>query len=305
MRTALATLVVIALAAVAFAAPPLLEALACGPIEGSVFLVITGIALACAASESTGATAVASGALGAWVAAMVGLASPVAAGATLLLAAYADRILRSRGSAARAAQAVLALIAGALGSAIVEGHASSPAGIRLVALGVASVLSTLPRLVDADDAIAHALDGVAARVPEPARTVLANGAELRRSVRDVPLAPDAAQRVRRTWRSLLTLAEARLRLERARHAVVTPARPPTPDPAPAPAPARGTRPADAVVAMVERRIAEHVTALTRAYDAADSARAAELGLDDADLRGTENVGDALEDVSDALVDLQS
>ena len=303
MRTALATLVVIALAAVAFAAPALLEALACGPIEGSVVLVVTGLALACAASESTSASAVASGALGAWVAAMVGLASPVAAGATLLLAAYADRVLRGRGSTARAAQAILALIAGALGAAIVEGHASSPAGIRLVALGVASVLATLPRLVDADDAIAHALDGIAARVPEPSRTVLANGAELRRSVRDVPLARDAALRVRRTWRSLLTLAEARLRLERARRAVVTPARFPTP--APVPAPARGTRPTDAVVAMVERRLAEHVTALTRAYDAADSARAAELGLDDADLRGTENVGDALEDVSDALVDLQS
>jgi hypothetical protein len=54
--------------------------------------------------------------------------------------------------------------------------------------------------------------------------------------------------------------------------------------------------------MVDQRIGEHVTALTRAYTAIDTARAAEVGLDDAALRGVETVGDSLEEVSKAMVE---
>jgi hypothetical protein len=56
--------------------------------------------------------------------------------------------------------------------------------------------------------------------------------------------------------------------------------------------------------MVDTRIAEHVAALARAYTAVDAARAAELGLDDAALRNAEDIGESLEEVSRAIVDVQ-
>ncbi len=284
----------LACAAAVFGAAPLVGRLE--PAAGALVLVALGVALACAASGGTSGMAVACGALGAFAAAAVATLSPAVAGAVILGAAYAERTTRARGGPARAAHAGVALVAGALGGALGASYDGAALGLRAIALAVAAVIASLPLLVDVDDRVAHALDALAGRVRDPARASLRQGAELRRSVRDVPLERAAASRVRRTWSALQKLAEARLRLERA-HAP----RPPrvtvtTPRPA---------SPGDAVLHMVDRRIAEHVAALTRAYDAADSARAAEIGLDDADLRSVESVGDALEDTSEALIDVQS
>jgi hypothetical protein len=59
-----------------------------------------------------------------------------------------------------------------------------------------------------------------------------------------------------------------------------------------------------VLGMVDQRLAEHVTILSKAYTAVDTARAAAVGLDDADLRTIESMGDSLEDVSRAMVEVK-
>lgn len=50
------------------------------------------------------------------------------------------------------------------------------------------------------------------------------------------------------------------------------------------------------------RITEHVTALTRAYTAVDTAKAAEISLDDAALRSAETIGESFEEVSKVIAE---
>jgi hypothetical protein len=116
--------------------------------------------------------------------------------------------------------------------------------------------------------------------------------------------------VKKTWQSLLRLAEARVRLERTRpktlvriaelEAAPASASVTAPNTALAPAPSAS----DAVLGMVDQRLSEHVTILSKAYTAVDTARAAAVGLDDADLRTIESMGDSLEDVSRAMVEVK-
>jgi hypothetical protein len=54
--------------------------------------------------------------------------------------------------------------------------------------------------------------------------------------------------------------------------------------------------------MVDTKIADHVTALSRAYTAVDTVHAAELGLDDAALKNVEVAGESLDEASRAIVD---
>src|SRR5262249_23473311 len=152
--------------------------------------------------------------------------------------------------------------------------------VLAVAVVVCSVLVGLPFFVDADDPVAHALGVAAFDVPEPVRAILREGAELRRHASEVPLDVETESRVRSTWRSLLKLAEARVRLSRA--------------------PVAAGTPAEAVVKMVDEKIRDHVVALARAYTAVDTARAAKLGLDDTALKDVETVGESLEEVSNAM-----
>jgi hypothetical protein len=56
--------------------------------------------------------------------------------------------------------------------------------------------------------------------------------------------------------------------------------------------------------MVDQRLTEHVTVLSKAYTAVDTARAAAIGLEDADLRTVDSMGDSLEDVSRAMVEVK-
>jgi hypothetical protein len=151
------------------------------------------------------------------------------------------------------------------------------------------VVATIPHVVSADDLVASALDGVAREVGEPAKGALAAGADLRRNADDALLDRATSRAVRRTWRVLVRLAEARLRVQRSRamHAV----------------PSRGT--AEGVLAMLDARISDHVAAIARAYSAVDTVRAAELGLDDAALRAAQSAGEALDHVSSAIVDPKS
>lgn len=287
-----------------------------GPVVSSVTLVWLGVLLAICASGTTQSMAVASGAFGAFGSGILATVSPAAAGAVMIAAAFAERTTRIRSRTARAVHVLVALVGGALAGTLSTAFNGSSAAVMAVATLVAAVLSALPLLVEADDPVAHALDQAAAGVGQPARSALHQGAELRRNAAEVPLDRATEARVRKTWQSLLRLAEARVRLERSRPktvvriADVLAAPPPSPQltlSLEAPSPVALVAPqsaAAAVLDMVDQRLAEHVTVLAKAYTAVDTARAAALGLEDADLRTVDSLGDSLEDESRAMVEVK-
>jgi hypothetical protein len=147
-------------------------------------------------------------------------------------------------------------------------------------------LASLPLLVDADDPLAHALDEIASQVSEPAAASLHEGAELCRTVDATMLDRAEAREARTTWRSLLSLARTRSRLERSRKLTTD----------------KASMHGEAVARRIDDRIAQHVKALARMYTAADEARAAEASLDDRALRTVESHGESLEQVSKAIVE---
>jgi hypothetical protein len=57
--------------------------------------------------------------------------------------------------------------------------------------------------------------------------------------------------------------------------------------------------------MVDQRITEHVNVLARAYTAVDTVSAARIGVDDAALKNVASIGDSLDDVSRALVEVRA
>jgi MFS family permease len=275
-----------------------------GAAASSVALVWLGVLLAVSASGSIQSMAVASGAFGAFGSGILAPISPAAAGAVLVAAAFAERTTRIRSRTARAVHVLVALVAGALAGSLSTAFNTSSIPVMGVAIVVAAVLAALPLLVEADDPLAHALDAAAADVSEPARTALAQGAELRRNAEEVPLDRATQARVKKTWQSLLRLAEARVRLERSRPKTlirIADGAPTSSSPAALAQPSA----ADAVLGMVDQRLAEHVAVLSKAYTAVDTARAAAMGLDDADLRTVDSMGDSLEDVSRAMVEVKA
>jgi MFS family permease len=267
-----------------------------GAVPSSIALVLLGVVLAAAASGGFYALAVAFGAAGAFASATLSPVSAAVSGALLVGLAFAERTTRVRGTAARLLHLGAALLGGALAGSLSSAFAASSPAVRAVAVVVAAVLVALPLLVDADDPVAYALDTAADAVGEPARASLREGAALRRNAEEVPLDRETAHRVRGTWKSLLKLAEARVRLERshaARRTRIASTEISLPQP---------VSPADAVLKMVDQRLQDHVTALARAFTAADVARAAKVGIDDTALRGVEGAGEALEELSEALVE---
>ncbi|WP_437725936.1 hypothetical protein [Sorangium sp. So ce861] len=302
----------VAAAALSLGLSPL--ALRLGPAAGSLLLVAAAVLLAVAASGAVVSLAVAGGALGALAFGLAGAASPAAAGAALAGLCFAERSVRVRGRGARLLHVGAALSGGALAGSLLAAFGAASLALRGVALAVSAVLVALPFLVDADDPVAHALDGLAGEVTGPARASLREGAELRRTIAGEELrGRRAARQARATWSSLLRLAEARARLERTlavgRAAQGREARKGEPPPAgaggaeAAPAGARAVgAAAEAVVGKVDARIADHVAALTRTYTAVSAALAAEASLDDAALVGVETMGDALEQVSKTMVE---
>lgn len=256
-----------------------------GPVLGSLALVALAVHLALTASASLSALAVAGGALGAFASGLLLTASPAAAGAALAGLCFAERSLRVRGAQARLLHLGAALVGGGLAGSLSMAFASASLPLRGVAMTVAAVLLALPLLVDADDPLAHALDGAAQEIDGAAAVALREAAELRRTVDEDLLDGKTTRHARATWAALLRLAEARVRLTRA----------------PASRRAEGS-PANAVKKRVDERIADHLEALSRAYTAAGAVRAAETSLDDAALRGTENAGESLEHLSRAIVE---
>jgi len=284
-------------AAFAFGLAPFATRL--GPVLGPVASVALAVLLACAASGGPSALAIAAGAAGAFGAGVLGATSSAVAGACLVGFAFAERTIRVRTPLARAAHVGVAVVGGALAGILSAAYATSSTAVQGVSVLVASVLVALPLLIDADDPIAHALEGSAALLRDPSASTLREGAALRRHAEDALVDRDTQKGVSRTWRALLKLAEARVRLERMRAARPVGVRV---EASSGPKVASAT---DAVVTMIDQKIADHVAALTRAYTAVDTARAAELGLDDAAARGVDAVGETLEDVSRAIVEVKA
>ncbi len=258
-------------------------------IAGALVSVALVLLLATAASGGASAVATAYGAVGALVVGVLAPGPSAMGGALLLAAAYAERTGRVRGRSAKLLHLGAAVLAGGIAGAVVASFAHAPVGVRAVAVVVAAVLATVPHVVFADDRIASALDAASREVDEPAKRALCAGADLRRNADDALLDGETSRTVRRTWRALVRLGEARARVQRSGAVRALPA--------------RGA--ADGVLTMLDARIADHVAAIARAYAAVDTARAAELGLDDAALRTAESAGEALDRVSSAIVDVQS
>ena len=270
-------------AATAFGAAPLVQKL--GVVPGAALLVLFGVLLALAASGHFSPLSVASGALAAFGGQVVGSVAPAAGGAVLVALAFAERSSRVRGKNARLVHVGAGLVVGALAGSLATAYASASPAVRVVALLVCAVLVSLPLLLEADDPLAAALESASSRVPEPARAALRDAAQLRRQVRDVPLDGSTMRTVAATWHALGKLAESRASVERSRTLVTD-----------------ASSPAAAVSTMVDRRIADHVAALARAYSAADAARAAASTLDDAALKGAQTAGEVLEETSRALAE---
>lgn len=286
-----------------------------GAVPSSVALVWMGVLLALFASAGTGSysLSIGAGALGALANGVLGPASPAVAGAVLLAAAFAERTTRVRNRTARAVHILLALVGGAMGASVSHAYSSAALPVVAVAVIVAAVLAALPLLVEADDPVAHALDSAADSLSGTVKATLTQGAELRRTSSEVPLDRPTAARVKTTWQSLLKLAEARVRLERTRPVAlvriaesVAPASaastlegPPAPPPPPPPPTA-----ADQVLAMLDAKIFEHVQVLAKAYTAVDAVTAARIGIDDSALKTVDSMGDSLEEVSRALVEVR-
>jgi hypothetical protein len=284
-------------AAFAFGLAPFAARL--GPVLGPVASVALAVLLACAASGGPSALAIAAGAAGAFGAGVLSTTSSAVAGACLVGFAFAERTVRVRTPLARAAHVGVAVVGGALAGILSATYASSSTAVQGVSVLVGAVLVALPLLIDADDPIAHALEGSAQLLRDPSASSLREGAALRRHAEDALVEGDTRKGVSRTWRALLRLAEARVRLERMRSVRPLGVRV---DASGAPKVASAT---DAVVTMIDQKIADHVAALTRAYTAVDTARAAELGLDDAAARGVDAVGETLEDVSRAIMEVKA
>jgi hypothetical protein len=277
---------VLVAAACLFGASPYVGIL--GHVGGSLALLGLALLLALAASGSFNSLALTGGALGAFAGTVLGSVSPAVGGAVLVGLAFAERTVRVRTASSRLVHVGAAVAGGALAATLSSAYLFAPLAVRMVAVVVAGVLVALPLLVDADDPLAHVLEGTAALLPDPAKTSLVDGAELRRSVRDIPLDRDTAKHVQKTWQALLRLAEARVRLERTRSVRVM----------------GGPSPAEAVVKMVDAKIGDHVTALSRAFAAVDTVHAAELGLDDLALKNVESTNESLDEVSRAMVDVK-
>jgi hypothetical protein len=248
---------VLVASALAFGLAPSASTL--GLLGGSGALVVLGVLLAIGASEGVSALAVACGALATLAGSVLGTVSPSVGGAVLVGLAYAERTSRVRGPGWRLSHVVATAVAGGAAGSLAASYASATPVVRGVALVVASVLVALPMLIEADDAIAHGLDIAANDVSDPARTLLREGAEIRRESVDSPLDPAAAQLAWKDWRALQRLADARVRLERPRrHTTLAKEQPSGAEPY------RSTT-AESPQSLADKRIAERVKTLRTTY----------------------------------------
>ncbi len=269
-----------------FAAAPFVIRL--GAFPASLATVLLAASLAVAASGSFDALALALGATAAFAGSVMGTVSAPIGTAVLVALVFGERTTRVREPRARLAHIGLALVSGAGAGAIAQAYRGMPLPTFAVAALVAAVLVAAPFFVEADDTVAHALDLASREARGPVAEAFARGAELRRTTQDVPLDRATAKEVAETWRALVGLASARLRLDRGRLLDT-----------------KATSATTSVLAKLDVRIAQHVDVLARTYTAVDTAHAAALGADDRAVRRVALEGDALDETSQALIDVDA
>jgi hypothetical protein len=271
----------------AFGLAPYAKAM--GQVPGAAWLVLLGVGLGLGASGTTSALAIAFGATAALVGTILGSVSPAIGGAVLLALAYGERTLRVRTPHGKLLHVGAAFGAGALAGTVAFAYSTAALPVHAVAVVVAAVLAALPQLIDADDPLAHSLEGASRLVSEPAKGALRDAAELRRQAQDIPLEDHAQKVVNKTWGALEGLADVRVRLERTKQESAR---------------AGANKTAGAIAEMIEGKLKDHVAALGRAYTAADTKRAAAVGLDDAALKSVDAASETMEAVSRAMADVE-
>ncbi len=257
-----------------------------GQVPGAAWLVLLGVGLGLGASGTASALAIAFGATAALVGTLLGSISPAIGGAVLLALAYGERTLRVRTPQGKLLHVGAAFGAGALAGTVAFAYGSAALAVHGVAVVVAAVLAALPQLIDSDDPLAHSLDGASRLVTDPAKGALRDAAELRRQAQDIPIEDEARKVVQRTWRALEGLADVRVRLERTKQSE------------------GANKTAGAISEMIDAKLKDHVAALGRAYTAADTKRAAAVGLDDAALKSVDAASESMEAVSRAMIDVE-
>ena len=202
----------VALSAFYFSLAPLLHRL--GALPASLLTVALAALLALLASGTVDAVAVMFGASAAFAGTLLGTVSPPLATAVFVALLFGERSLRVRTQGARLAHVGLALVSGGAAGLVVMAYRGASLPTLGVAGLVAAVLVAAPFLVEADDPVAHALSLAARETRGPVAALFTRGAELRRVAAEVPLERETAREVEDTWRALLGLATARLRLDR-------------------------------------------------------------------------------------------
>ena len=260
-----------------------------GHLIGSLLFLGFGVATAIAASGYRGSLPVAGGALAALFAGALGggalgVAHASLAAAIFFALVYAERTLRIRSHTGKAVHLALALGGGALAGTIAESYTSAAFAVHAIASLVAVAVVGLPLLVDADDHVAHNLATLAEGVQEPARAGLLKAANLRRAATDVPLDAGTKKDVERTFRSLERLGEARAKLQDS---------------------AKTSDTAKGVLAMLDTKIEQHVSALEKHLTATMAVRAAEAAKDDGAAANVEAKGSGLEEATKLLAELDA
>lgn len=271
----------LASAAAAFGLAPYAKPL--GQVPGAAWLVLLGVALGLGTSGYVSALAIAFGATAALTGTILGSVSPAVGGAVLVALAYGERTLRVRTAQGKLLHVGAAFGAGALAGTVAMAYGTAQTAVHAVAVVVAAVLVTLPQLIDADDPLAHSLEGASKLVEGSAKGSLRDGAELRRQAMDIPLDDEAQTLAGKTWVALDKLADVRVRLERTKR--------------------DGNKTSGAIAEMIDGKIRDHVSALGRVYTAADTKRAATVGLDDLALKNVETASASMDDVSEALAEV--
>jgi len=258
-----------------------------GLVTGTLLPMLLAIMLAVAVSGRVSGIAVIAGALAAFAGSLAWTFVPALGGAVVVGLAYAERTLRVRAARIRIVHASLATLAGAAAGALSAGYASSPPLYRGVAVVMCAVLAAIPLFIDADDPRVTLLEAAASKLGGPMAATLLDGVELLRCGDTALLDRETAANVKKSWRSLERLLEARLAMV----------------PGSGTANVRRGETAAMVTAMVDRQITEHIASLGRAYAAVTTAGAAEVGIDDSALRDVHARGEALDEQSRAIVEV--
>lgn len=281
--TILKRLSFVALTALVLGATASFDRLAAIPSAG--LLVASAVLLACAASGAFNWATVSMGAIGAFAGAALRTTSFAASGAVILVCVFAERTLRVRGGVGRAVHVGMALLGGGAAMFLAGSFGARDASLFGVAIAVGTALSALPLLIDADDPVAAELDRISKIVPESVARELRSAAQMRRHGKDVTMDADVAKNVDGTFDTLLRLAEARVRVQRASEV--------------------DGESGKKVAALVDGKIVLCAAAIRKAFAASDTVQAYATARDDQELHALSAKSESIEEASRTLLEAEA